>query len=304
MRRRPALLVLKGHWLPIDINNWLQTFQLRSDELCGNNALQFTCDIWVDNKKEIDSTAGLSSKISLVKSNKFPYLDLAMFWADNDKIQFEVYMKENQELRYLNQDSSHTKSCLEAIPFGVLNRLAKLTSPTRRNKEMRINSIYPGHAKALETAGLAPAKYPKLRTLLNRLKEKKKENNTDRAKKYSASRNTYFCVGFSKVFTGRNSIHVKIKKLRNKYNLKWLRLKMSYHKFSNLREILQGDLTSKLISPVQSLHFKDRPCNCKTETKADGKCILRRKLLQTPAYTSMAILHPRMNVYAQPRAHP
>ena len=48
---------------------------------------------------------------------------------------------------------------------------------------------------------------------------------------------------------------------------------MSYHKFSNLREILQGDLTSKLISPVQSLHFKDNPCNCKTETKADGECI-------------------------------
>ena len=38
---------------------------------------------------------------------------------------------------------------------------------------------------------------------------------------------------------------------------------MSYHKFPNLREIFQGDLSRKLTTNVQSMDFMDRPCNCR-----------------------------------------
>ena len=38
---------------------------------------------------------------------------------------------------------------------------------------------------------------------------------------------------------------------------------MSYHRFTNLRETFQGDLSKKLTEGVQSINFMDRPCNCR-----------------------------------------
>jgi hypothetical protein len=38
---------------------------------------------------------------------------------------------------------------------------------------------------------------------------------------------------------------------------------MSYHRFTNLRELFQGDLTRKLTSKVESLDFMQRECNCR-----------------------------------------
>ena len=48
---------------------------------------------------------------------------------------------------------------------------------------------------------------------------------------------------------------------------------MSYHKFSNLREIFQGDLTSKLIQNVNSKDFMDLPCNYNTTLKINRSCL-------------------------------
>jgi hypothetical protein len=47
---------------------------------------------------------------------------------------------------------------------------------------------------------------------------------------------------------------------------------MSYHKFSNLREIFQGDLNRKLMDGIISWDFMDQPCNCNSASKIDGKC--------------------------------
>jgi hypothetical protein len=47
-----------------------------------------------------------------------------------------------------------------------------------------------------------------------------------------------------------NPIHAILKELRNKDGLTWLRISMSYHKFSNLREIFQGDLNRKLMDGI------------------------------------------------------
>ena len=38
---------------------------------------------------------------------------------------------------------------------------------------------------------------------------------------------------------------------------------MSYHRFTNLREIFQGDLSSKLNLDISSLDFKNLECNCR-----------------------------------------
>ena len=53
---------------------------------------------------------------------------------------------------------------------------------------------------------------------------------------------------------------------------------MSYHRFPNLREMLQGNLISKLNHFIVSEDFKDRPCNCCRKLRQNnGKCIYNSK---------------------------
>ena len=47
---------------------------------------------------------------------------------------------------------------------------------------------------------------------------------------------------------------------------------MSYHKFSNLREMFSGDLVSILMKGIGSLDFDTLPCNCSTYLKTNGIC--------------------------------
>jgi len=72
-------------------------------------------------------------------------------------------------------------------------------------------------------------------------------------------------------------IHLTLKALKKKYNLKWLRPSMSYHKFSNLREIFQGDLTNKTLKGIGSQDFQDLTCNCNAASKINNKCIYNSK---------------------------
>ena len=44
-----------------------------------------------------------------------------------------------------------------------------------------------------------------------------------------------------------NMISARIKRIKEKYGLTWLRNSMSYHKFSNLGEKFNGELTSKMM---------------------------------------------------------
>ena len=46
---------------------------------------------------------------------------------------------------------------------------------------------------------------------------------------------------------------------------------MSYHRFPNMREMLAGDLSSKLLEGVESFDFKVRDCNCRGG-RGPGKC--------------------------------
>jgi hypothetical protein len=92
---------------------------------------------------------------------------------------------------------------------------------------------------------------------------KGKKNNQD-------TRAVWFCLGMSK--WRNNPARAILKELRNRHELTWLRMSMSYHKFSNLREIFQGDLNQKLMDGIISRDFMDRPCNCNRASKIDGKC--------------------------------
>ena len=104
-------------------------------------------------------------------------------------------------------------------------------------------------------------------------KEKKKKKKNDK------SRSTHFCVGVCKTWVHRNTflemipVHAILKKLRNKCNLKWSRMSMSHHKFTNPGEIFQGDLNDKPIEGITFQDFMDSKCNCMSSTLVNGKCI-------------------------------
>ena len=138
---------------------------------------------------------------------------------------------------------------------------------------MKQDALYPDYIKALQTANLAPPSFPTMKKVLEETECKLRiEAARNKKQQRNHSRKVYFCIGYSKVWQGKHAIHAKIKNLRDKYNLLWLRTFMSYHKFPNLREQFQADLGGKLNKNVGSLDFDTLPCNCNTRTKVDGDC--------------------------------
>ena len=66
----------------------------------------------------------------------FPHIK--MIWSPEGGLQFGVFMKKGQKLKYIRKQSTHTPSTLRAITSGFLNRLTKLTSikPFIHSKEL------------------------------------------------------------------------------------------------------------------------------------------------------------------------
>ena len=218
---------------------------------------------------------GKNEKVEMAEELKFPYLDVQMFWK-NSSLVFEVYVKPNQKLKYLNLGSAHTPSCYNAITSGVIKRLAKLTTVTEENRDVTMDVLYPKHVSALEVAKLSPVEgFPKLVDAV----EKAQDANKKKKKSRGIERQTYFCVGVSTFW--KVPIHKTLMKLRNKHGLKWLRISMSYHRFSNLRDIFQGDLSRKLLANITSLEFMDEKCNCqKSSLREGGVCMFGGKCRQ------------------------
>ena len=255
---------------------WLRTFQIHVDDICGSDNIIFTAEIWKVNENEAPIITKVNDNINIIEGKYFPFLDIALFWSNHEKLKFMIYMKPNQQLKYLNKGSNHSASCFKAIATGVFGRLSKLTSECKKTMNSRLDELYPEHAKALKHAKLAPDIFPKMKEVpadLNVKEEEKKKKESRR----KVSRQVYFCIGICEVWKGKNAIHKTLKMLIQKYNLKWLRQSMSYHKFSNLREILQGDLSGKLMKGVGSRDFDALPCNCSTPSKRNGICIYNSK---------------------------
>jgi hypothetical protein len=236
------------------------------NNLAGSEFLEFTAEVWGNNKDD----SRKHRAVDATNKDYFPFLDMEMYWSMEGNLQFKVHLKENQMLKYLNRGSTHTEACFAAIPTGVMKRLASLTTRTDTSEPMRMDKLYPMHVKALQAANLAPNTFPTLGEILDNQQtdpttdnEKAKKNNQD-------TRTVQFCLRMSKGWN--NPIHAILKELRNKHGLVWLRVSISYHKFSNLREIFHGDLNRKLMDGIVSRDFMDRPCNCNRASKIDGKC--------------------------------
>jgi hypothetical protein len=180
-----------------------------------------------------------------------------------------VYLKPGQQLKYLNNDSPHPNHCFKAITKGVFGRLASITSLPDASRYKSIKDLYPRHFEALDKAGLSPKYIPTLQEVLDLNKGKEKRREEKLGRDVQRNRSVYFCIGYSN--TWKEPLHKVLKKLRNKFDLRWLRISMSYHRFPNMREMLAGDLSSKLSEGVESVEFKVRDCNCRGG-RGPGKC--------------------------------
>ena len=261
-----------------EICDWYEEFQDRVNTLTGSDSLKFTMEIWKPNSPP-EEVPRYSDKITICTDEAFPYLDLEMYWR-NDELQFRVHLKPNQVLKYLNKDSAHTKATFKAIPHGVLRRLASLTSVHEDNEDTTLDVLYPEHIQALERANLpVPKVYPTLKEANDKLKdeaEKRSDEDVQSRKNKQQkdyARATYFVIGHNTDFW-ETPVCGMIKELVKKHDLTWLRFKMSNTRFTNLGELLNADLSQKVMAGIEDYDMKDRPCNCNvTSKREDGTCM-------------------------------
>ena len=264
--RDDGLVVFPGRQTHAQIETWLNQFQARVNQLAEGDYLQYTCELWADPAYQPveQPSATTKSKVKINTSPKFPYLDMEFSWKSNNQLHFGVHLKPNQQLKYLNRGSSHTSACFKAIPKSVCYRLATLTSMTPDNANKSLRALYPKHFAALGKAGLlTKTAMPSIPTLSQAKALYQPVSPTKRARqqrKRDARRTAYFCIGVSRAWT--TPIWLIIKNLKKKHGLHWLRFSMSYHKFSNFREMLNGDVTTKINANVVSEDFRSRDCNC------------------------------------------
>ena len=131
--------------------------------------------------------------------DEFPFLDMNMKWTPEGELNFSVFRKAGQKLKYVGKESTQTPGTLSAIPAGFLNRLAKLTLRNPSLHSEGVDIVYPDHANALCKAGLAPPYFPTMGYLWKMQDEKldiENEKEPDVNKK--KNRNVYFCVAYSR----------------------------------------------------------------------------------------------------------
>ena len=128
-----------------------------------NQHLQFTAEILVT--EENSPTPVKEERFKIVENNELPFLDIEMSWSPEGGLQFGVFSKKGQQLKYVRKDITHTPGTLRTIPSGFLNCLAKLTSRKPSMYSEEVDKIYPDQVNALRKAGLA-ATYASDRALI------------------------------------------------------------------------------------------------------------------------------------------
>ena len=157
----------------------------------GNQHLKFTAEIWTDGANS--PTPETEDRFQIVTNDEFPFLDMNMSWYPEGDLHFGVFRKKGQQLKYVGKESTHTPGTLHAIPSGVLNRLAKLTSRKPSIQAESVDTIYPAHVSSLRKEGLDPPVFPTMGYLW-RKQDKKVEKKKERDVSVKKNRNVYFCV--------------------------------------------------------------------------------------------------------------
>ena len=156
--RDDSLVVFKVKKKSSEIKEWLEEFQQTANTATGNQHLQFTAEIWTNEANF--PTPAKEDRAQIATNDEFPFLDMKTSWYPEGQLQFVFSSKKGQQLKYVGQESTHTPITLRAIPSGVLNCLAKFTSPNFSIYAEAVDKIHPDHANALHKSGLAPPILP------------------------------------------------------------------------------------------------------------------------------------------------
>ena len=292
--RDDGIVVFNGKVNREYVHNWVGDLQRRAHRVTkspvGESLVRFTAVLWGDDDGGFDSNV-----VEMDPRLAFPFLDMEMRWAETNELHFQVHLKKDQRLQYLNKGSNHRYSTFEAIPRGVFIRLARLTTITDANRDMPIDERYPLHAAALRQAGLAAAggfptlgearlldsEYRQDAAIAADLEDSDEDSICSKPDRqsYQPGRDTFVKFGFSRFWSV--PLHAKLKELRVKYGLKWLRIRMAYHCFPNLQSIFSADLGRKVMRGVSSEDCADADCNCQARFHIrDGQCIYGGKCNQ------------------------
>ena len=154
------------------------------------------------------------------------------------------------------------------IPQSISKKLAWLTSKKDALREQQIDKIYPDHAQALKKAGLVKDDFPTFDELWATNQNQQEETWSKKKKKFG--QNTFFCVRIFKFWGAK--IHKMIKTLQDAFSLSWLWVRMLYHWFTNLHELLHGDLDEKLNADIFLKDFENKQCNFNMQSTGNDGC--------------------------------
>jgi hypothetical protein len=90
--RDDRIAVSKGLKMSGKIVNWLSTFQDRVNNLAVSEFLEFTAEVWGNNKDD----GRKHRAVDATNKDYFPFLDMEMYWSMEGNLQFKVHLKENQ----------------------------------------------------------------------------------------------------------------------------------------------------------------------------------------------------------------
>lgn len=220
-----------------------------------------------------------------VMEQEMPFLDLLLSWEQDGELFWSCYKKPESQKKYLNHDSLHTRSCKQNIGPECVRRLAKLTKKSEDLENVKISDFYPDHYEAILKAGLkfegsnnkflrldssSPAdEITKNRVLNPIFKESWAQSECATKSTRFDKRPIKFITAFSGGFL-RKPVYKILKQCRDNNELWWLRIKVIYSRFTNLEEMVQADLMSKIDSGIESIDLMNRPCNCSSTNKDDN----------------------------------
>ena len=90
-----------------------------------NQHLQFATEICANDMNI--SVPEKEDKVQVMTNYKLSFLDMKISWSPEGGLQFSVFRKKGQKLKYVRMGIIHTPGTLRPIPSGVLNRLTKIT---------------------------------------------------------------------------------------------------------------------------------------------------------------------------------
>jgi hypothetical protein len=216
---------------------------------------------------------GQFCRITINGESSFPYLDIKLSWNENNCLNFNVHKKPNKLMKYLNTHSHHYHHHKSAVLSGVELRLTLLTTMTPKNADLSISTIYPDKNEALQTAGQLKENR-ELQTLQAVLKDESQSGplQLERKSHKTDHHDTLFITKYANLGPNTRPINQVIKKLRNQYNLRWLRPRVVYSRHMNLHKKLLGNLKQKLLIGIVNADLGQWPCNCLMKFKVNGAC--------------------------------